>query len=80
VKLLQLLATAYTCVSVSKLKEVNGILHLITSVLKANELYVQLAMVKNQRLAEKLFDGNIYDCICKFEPISSQYGSDGRGL
>jgi hypothetical protein len=43
-------------------------------------LYVQLAMVKNQRLAEKLFDGNIYDCICKFEPISSQYGSDGRGL
>jgi type II pantothenate kinase len=33
-------------------------------------LYVQLAMVKNQRLAEKLFNGNIYDSICKFEPVS----------
>ncbi|KAG2636425.1 hypothetical protein PVAP13_2NG449600 [Panicum virgatum] len=31
---------------------------------------LKLAMVKNQRLAEKLFNGNIYDCICKFEPIS----------
>uniref|UniRef100_A0A0E0EU70 Pantothenate kinase 2 n=1 Tax=Oryza meridionalis TaxID=40149 RepID=A0A0E0EU70_9ORYZ len=29
---------------------------------------LKLAMVKNQRLAEKLFNGNIYDCICKFEP------------
>uniref|UniRef100_A0A0E0IMT4 Pantothenate kinase 2 n=1 Tax=Oryza nivara TaxID=4536 RepID=A0A0E0IMT4_ORYNI len=30
---------------------------------------LKLAMVKNQRLAEKLFNGNIYDCICKFEPV-----------
>lgn len=28
----------------------------------------QLAMVKNQRLAEKLVQGNIYDCVCRFEP------------
>ncbi|KAL2321835.1 hypothetical protein Fmac_026214 [Flemingia macrophylla] len=31
---------------------------------------LKLAMVKNQRLAEKLIKGNIYDCICKFEPAS----------
>ncbi|XP_072984241.1 pantothenate kinase 2 [Typha latifolia] len=30
---------------------------------------LKLAMVKNQRLAEKLFNGNIYDCICRFEPV-----------
>ncbi|WOL02923.1 pantothenate kinase 2 [Canna indica] len=29
---------------------------------------LKLAMVKNQRLAEKLFNGNIYDSICRFEP------------
>ncbi|KAF3329022.1 pantothenate kinase 2-like isoform X1 [Carex littledalei] len=29
---------------------------------------LKLAMIKNQRLAEKLFGGNIYDCICRFEP------------
>ncbi|KAK7317179.1 hypothetical protein RJT34_01186 [Clitoria ternatea] len=29
---------------------------------------LKLAMVKNQRLAEKLVNGNIYDCICKYEP------------
>ncbi|XP_038982983.1 LOW QUALITY PROTEIN: pantothenate kinase 2-like [Phoenix dactylifera] len=29
---------------------------------------LKLAMVKNQRLAEKLFNGNIYDCVCRFEP------------
>ncbi|KAI4336147.1 hypothetical protein L6164_014712 [Bauhinia variegata] len=29
---------------------------------------LKLAMVKNQRLAEKLMKGNIYDCICKYEP------------
>ncbi|PKA49311.1 Pantothenate kinase 2 [Apostasia shenzhenica] len=33
---------------------------------------LKLAMVKNQRLAEKLFSGNIYDCICRFEPIENQ--------
>ncbi|TKY73505.1 Pantothenate kinase 2 [Spatholobus suberectus] len=31
---------------------------------------LKLAMVKNQRLAEKLIKGNIYDCICKYEPAS----------
>lgn len=30
---------------------------------------LKLAMVKNQRLAEKLFSGNIYDCVCRFEPV-----------
>jgi hypothetical protein len=58
---------------VFKLKEIKGILHLIMSSFKTNHqtiLYVQLAMVKNQRLAEKFFNGNIYDCICKFEPVS----------
>lgn len=29
---------------------------------------LKLAMVKNQRLAEKLLKGNIYDCVCRFEP------------
>ncbi|CAA6671454.1 unnamed protein product [Spirodela intermedia] len=28
---------------------------------------LKLAMVKNQRLAEKLVQGNIYDCVCRFE-------------
>lgn len=31
-------------------------------------LLLQLAMVKNQRLAEKLLKGNIYDCVCRYEP------------
>eukprot|EP00268_Persea_americana_P033399 TRINITY_DN33076_c0_g2_i1.p1 TRINITY_DN33076_c0_g2~~TRINITY_DN33076_c0_g2_i1.p1 ORF type:complete len:161 (-),score=39.19 TRINITY_DN33076_c0_g2_i1:385-867(-) len=29
---------------------------------------LKLAMVKNQRLAEKLVQGNIFDCVCRFEP------------
>ncbi|KAL8140787.1 hypothetical protein V2J09_006808 [Rumex salicifolius] len=29
---------------------------------------LKLAMVKNQRLAEKLINGNIYDCVCRYEP------------
>ncbi|KVH98936.1 protein of unknown function DUF89 [Cynara cardunculus var. scolymus] len=29
---------------------------------------LKLAMVKNQRLAEKLIRGNIYDCVCRYEP------------
>ncbi|KAI0523994.1 hypothetical protein KFK09_003358 [Dendrobium nobile] len=32
---------------------------------------LKLAMVKNQRLAEKLFSGNIYDCVCRFEPVEN---------
>ncbi|EEF51993.1 Pantothenate kinase, putative [Ricinus communis] len=31
---------------------------------------LKLAMVKNQRLAEKLVRGNIYDCVCRYEPAS----------
>lgn len=31
---------------------------------------LKLAMVKNQRLAEKLIGGNIYDCVCRYEPAS----------
>ncbi|KAL9275545.1 Pantothenate kinase 2-like protein [Drosera capensis] len=31
---------------------------------------LKLAMVKNQRLAEKLIQGNIYDCVCRYEPSS----------
>lgn len=29
---------------------------------------LKLAMVKNQRLAEKLIKGKIYDCVCRYEP------------
>ncbi|XP_073274410.1 pantothenate kinase 2 isoform X2 [Primulina huaijiensis] len=29
---------------------------------------LKLAMVKNQRLAAKLIKGNLYDCVCRFEP------------
>ncbi|KAL7138994.1 hypothetical protein ABFS83_09G020600 [Erythranthe nasuta] len=31
---------------------------------------LKLAMVKNQRLAAKLINGNIYDCVCRFEPAN----------
>ncbi|XP_019463839.1 PREDICTED: pantothenate kinase 2-like isoform X1 [Lupinus angustifolius] len=31
---------------------------------------LKLAMVKNQRLAEILVKGNIYDCVCKYEPAN----------
>ncbi|KAL5747196.1 hypothetical protein ACOSP7_024194 [Xanthoceras sorbifolium] len=31
---------------------------------------LKLAMVKNQRLAEKLIKGNIYDCVCRYEPAN----------
>ncbi|KAM0979547.1 hypothetical protein ACFX13_015672 [Malus domestica] len=31
---------------------------------------LKLAMVKNQRLAQKLIQGNIYDCVCRYEPVS----------
>jgi len=29
---------------------------------------IKLAMVKNQRLSEKLFGGQQFDCVCIFEP------------
>ena len=29
---------------------------------------VKLAMIKNQRVAATLFKGDIYDCVCKFDP------------
>ena len=28
---------------------------------------LKLAMVKNQRLAEQIINGSIYDCVCRFE-------------
>ncbi|KAK6261201.1 hypothetical protein QUC31_007017 [Theobroma cacao] len=31
---------------------------------------LKLAMVKNQRLAEKLIKGKIYDCVCRYEPAN----------
>ncbi|XP_068305597.1 pantothenate kinase 2-like [Pyrus communis] len=31
---------------------------------------LKLAMVKNQRLAQKLIKGDIYDCVCRYEPVS----------
>lgn len=39
-----------------------------TPVISSYCLVLQLAMVKNQRLAEKLIKGNIYDCVCRYEP------------
>ncbi len=32
---------------------------------------LKLAMIKNGRLAAKLFDGKLYDCVCKFEPAGA---------
>ena len=29
---------------------------------------LKVAMIKNQHLAESLFGGNVYDCVCLFEP------------
>lgn len=29
---------------------------------------LKLAMIKNQHLAETLFGGNVYDCVCLYEP------------
>ncbi|CAN6446298.1 unnamed protein product [Victoria cruziana] len=31
---------------------------------------LKLAMLKNQRLAEKLVNGNMYDCVCRYEPAT----------
>jgi hypothetical protein len=31
---------------------------------------LKLAMIKNQHLAETLFGGNVYDCVCLYEPPS----------
>ncbi|KAF4352457.1 hypothetical protein F8388_012158 [Cannabis sativa] len=31
---------------------------------------LKLAMVKNHRLAKNLINGNIYDCVCRYEPAS----------
>ncbi|CAL5385385.1 unnamed protein product [Camellia sinensis] len=36
---------------------------------------LKLAMVKNQRLAEKLIKGNIYECVCRYEPAGDQSSS-----
>ena len=31
---------------------------------------LKLAMIKNQHLAQKLFGGKVYDCVCLYEPAS----------
>jgi type II pantothenate kinase len=31
---------------------------------------LKLAMIKNQHLAETLFGGSVYDCVCLYEPPS----------
>jgi len=33
---------------------------------------LKLAMIKNQFMAEKLFKGNVYDCMCKYEAANSR--------
>ena len=33
--------------------------------------HFKLAMIKNQHLAQKLFGGKVYDCVCLFEPASA---------
>lgn len=35
-------------------------------------LPVQLAMIKTQTVAEQLFGGRVYDCVCMYEPPSQQ--------
>jgi len=40
---------------------------------------LKLAMVKNKRVAEKLFNGNIYDCVCLFEEGVNQADASGSG-
>ena len=37
---------------------------------------LKLAMIKNQHLAEKLFGGNVYDCVCLYEPAAAQPPGD----
>ena len=32
---------------------------------------LKLAMIKNQHLAESLFEGNVYDCVCLYEPAAA---------
>jgi len=32
-------------------------------------------MVKNARIAKKLFNGNLYDCICLYEPGAGSKGA-----
>ena len=42
---------------------------------------VKLAMIKNSRLARKIFGGTLYDCVFRFEPAGSagEGGSSGSG-
>jgi hypothetical protein len=40
---------------------------------------LKLAMVKNARIAKKLFNGNLYDCICLYEP-GTVAAADGRAV
>ena len=41
---------------------------------------LKLAMIKNARLAQKLFDGAVYDCVCIFDPAAHDTSSTSRRL
>jgi type II pantothenate kinase len=42
---------------------------------------LKLAMIKTERIAKKLFNGRLYDCMCKFQPglMGSRGGVSGSG-
>ena len=35
---------------------------------------LKLAMIKTRHLAERLFGGSVYDCVCTYEPAPGQGG------
>ena len=39
---------------------------------------LKLAMIKNARLAAKLFNGAVYDCVCLFDPVGDSTGDASR--
>ncbi|KAK8981398.1 hypothetical protein V6N11_027820 [Hibiscus sabdariffa] len=61
------LAAAAKCADLVILEGMGRSLHTNFNALFKCEA-LKLAMVKNQRLAEKLIQGKIYDCVCRYEP------------
>ncbi|KAK8521467.1 hypothetical protein V6N12_005370 [Hibiscus sabdariffa] len=61
------LAAAAKCADLVILEGMGRSLHTNFNALFKSEA-LKLAMVKNQRLAEKLIQGKIYDCVCRYEP------------
>ena len=51
--------------------QIHALLHISPEPLTADEICdtLKLAMVKNRMLAETLFNGEIYDCVMKFETM-----------